>query len=272
MSNGSAHALQVSLFVSCYLLRSLNCVQQHMGRTVEDVSRGQSASNGDLDARIRKRRRTTSETAQCLATPLARMNPERLGASLLEKPIVSLDCEMVGVSPRNVSAVGRCSIVDYKGEVLFDAYIRPHGSISDYRTAWSGIRPYHLRDAIPFRDAIKSIRKILDDHIVVGHELAHDFRALGISPPDSTRRDTARFKPLRALAGLGMNDTPSLRVLSSRLLGRRIQCGPHCSVEDAQAALDIYKVVEHAWEQQLLSGNDLLFQDQFWPVDLVAGN
>ena len=284
MYNGSVHALEVSLVV--YLLRSLNCVQQHMGRTVEDVSRDQSASNaasGGLDVRLaakitdsqdrtRKRRRTKSDTPQCLPTALASINPERLGASLLEKPVVSLDCEMVGISPRNISAVGRCSIVDYKGAVLFDEYIKPYGSISDYRTAWSGIRPYHLRGAVPYRDAIKTIKNILDGRIVVGHELTHDFRALGIFPPDCTRRDTARFKPLRALAGLGLNDTPSLRALSSRLLGRKIQCGPHCSVEDAQAALDIYKVVEHAWEQQLLSGNDLLFQDQFWPVDLVAGN
>lgn len=282
MHNISVHASQVSLVVTCYLLRSLIRVQKHMGLTVEDVSRDQPAK-GDLDvtfgakitdvqARTRKRRRTKSDIPQCLIVPLTSINPERLGARLLEKPVVSLDCEMVGVSPKNVSAVGRCSIVDYKGTVMFDEYIKPYGPVIDYRTAWSGIQPYHLRDAIPYRDAIKTIKSLLDGKVVIGHELAHDFRALGIAHPDCTRRDTAKFKPLRALAGLEMNDTPSLRVLSSRLLGRKIQCGPHCSVEDAQAALDIYKIVEHAWEQQLLSGNDLLFQDRFWPVDVVAGN
>ena len=248
-----------------------------------EISRDQSGDKYGVDERIaaritdsqdthrtRKRRRTKSENAQCVAAPLPSVSPELLGARLAGKPVVSLDCEMVGISPRNASAVGRCSIVDYKGLVLFDEYIKPHEPVTDYRTAWSGIRPYHLRGAIPYCDAIKTIRHILDGRIVIGHELVHDFRALGISHPDGTRRDTAKFKPLRALAGLGLNDTPSLRALSSRLLGRKIQSGPHCSVEDAQAALDIYKVVEHAWEQQLLSGNDLLFQDQFWPVDLVA--
>ena len=280
MHSRPVHALQVSLVV---LLRTLNCVQQYMGRrTLEEASRDQ-LGHSDLVAtritgcqeRTRKRRRTKAESAPCLETPPPPqpiVASECLGGRLLEKAVVSLDCEMVGISPRNISAVGRCSIVDYKGLVLFDEYIKPDSPVSDYRTAWSGIRPYHLRGAIPYRDAIKTIRKILDGRIVVGHELVHDFHALGITHPDCTRRDTAKFKPLRALAGLGMNATPSLRVLSCRLLGRSIQCGPHCSVEDAMAALDIYKVVEHAWEQQLLAGNDLLFQDQFWPVDLVAEN
>lgn len=59
----------------------------------------------------------------------------------------------------------------------------------------------------------------------------------------------------------------------------------HCSVEDAQAALDLYKLVEGEWEQEVqnkLRGDDdaqqeptfassnHYMQDEYWPDDLIA--
>lgn len=60
-------------------------------------------------------------------------------------------------------------------------------------------------------------------------------------------------------------------------MGRR----GHCSVEDARAALDLYKLVEGEWEEQLhamLSGQEAppsladsshYMQDEYWPCDVV---
>jgi RNA exonuclease 4 len=57
-----------------------------------------------------------------------------------ETPIVSVDCEMVGVN-KTQDALARVSIVNYNGHVLYDKYVRPEDSVTDYRTWVSGITP-----------------------------------------------------------------------------------------------------------------------------------
>ncbi len=58
---------------------------------------------------------------------------------------VALDCEMVGTGKRgSVSMVGRCSIVDHRGNVLYDTFVAPQNEVTDYRTPFSGIRKADL--------------------------------------------------------------------------------------------------------------------------------
>ena len=56
---------------------------------------------------------------------------------------------------------GRCSIVDYYGNVVADIYAQPEDRITDYRTRWSGIRKHHLKSAIPFDIARQKVKQIL---------------------------------------------------------------------------------------------------------------
>ena len=56
---------------------------------------------------------------------------------------------------------GRCSIVDFHGNVIYDEYVRPDGIIQTYRTKWSGIRKRHMKYAIPFHIAQQQIKEIL---------------------------------------------------------------------------------------------------------------
>lgn len=59
---------------------------------------------------------------------------------------VALDCEMVGLGEDGkVSALARCAIVDYDGNVIFDEFVRPPGFVTDFRTKYSGIRKKDLR-------------------------------------------------------------------------------------------------------------------------------
>lgn len=58
----------------------------------------------------------------------------------------------------------------------------------------------------------------------------------------------------------------------------------HCSVEDARAALDLYKLVEGEWEQELqnrlrdadapdepsFAASRHYMQDEYWPLDVTA--
>ncbi|XP_029010507.1 apoptosis-enhancing nuclease [Betta splendens] len=197
--------------------------------------------------------------------------------------VVALDCEMVGTGPSGrCSELARCSIVDYHGNVLFDEYVRPCQPVTDYRTRWSGIQRHHLLNAMPFTEARDGVLRILQDKVVVGHSIDSDFRVLDISHPCHMVRDTSTTWILRQLAGFQRKRCLSLKVLAHKLLNRRIQVGKmgHCSVEDARATLDLYKLVEGEWEQELMeddppqkpafASSDHYMQDEYWPDDVTA--
>ncbi|KAE8618237.1 hypothetical protein XENTR_v10009326 [Xenopus tropicalis] len=200
---------------------------------------------------------------------------------------VAIDCEMVGTGPGGkISELARCSIVNYRGDVVYDKYIKPELPIADYRTRWSGITKHSLKNAIFFKTAQKEILKILKDKRVVGHALHNDFRALKYFHPHSQIRDTSKISLLKKNAGLPEKAGVSLKTLALNLLGKRIQVGRngHSSVEDALASLELYKLVEDQWEEELcshfqletstsaetsgVSDNDHYMDDRYWPADL----
>lgn len=52
---------------------------------------------------------------------------------------------MVGTGPKgSVAKVGRVSLVDYYGNVVYDSFVHQKG-VTDYRTWISGIRPSDLK-------------------------------------------------------------------------------------------------------------------------------
>ncbi|XP_063032432.1 interferon-stimulated 20 kDa exonuclease-like 2 [Melospiza melodia melodia] len=168
--------------------------------------------------------------------------------------LVALDCEMVGTGPGGrTSALARCSIVTYEGDVVYDRYVRPEAAIVDYRTRWSGIRPRHMAQAVPFRRAQQQILQILAGKVVVGHAIHNDFKALHYCHPKALTRDTSQIPLLNRRAGFPENVNISLKRLTKALLNQDIQVGKsgHSSVEDARATMELYKVVEQEWEQHL---------------------
>ncbi|CAI5662036.1 unnamed protein product [Oreochromis niloticus] len=128
---------------------------------------------------------------------------------------VAIDCEMVGTGPKRLSELARCSIVSYEGDVIYDQFIQPSAQVTDYRTRWSGIRRRDLVNAMPFAQA--------------------------------------RME----MAGIEGNKCTSLKTLTKAIFNRDIQTGNkgHSSVEDARAAMELYKVVEHEWERQLAANS-----------------
>ncbi|XP_071348164.1 apoptosis-enhancing nuclease [Trachinotus anak] len=207
--------------------------------------------------------------------------------SLCSTMVVALDCEMVGTGPGGrCSELARCSILDYHGNILYDKYVQPCQPVTDYRTRWSGIHRHHLHNATPFVQAREEILSILEGKVVVGHSVYNDFEALDILHPCHMVRDTCTTYLLSQLAGFPRERCPSLKILASKLLNRRIQVGKrgHCSVEDARAALDLYKLVEGEWEQELqnklrdddgppkpsFASSNHYMQDEYWPDDVTA--
>eukprot|EP00978_Attheya_sp_CCMP212_P035420 scaffold154152_cov56-Attheya_sp.AAC.1 len=169
---------------------------------------------------------------------------------------VAIDCEMVGVGLFGQrSALARVSIVGGDGNVILDKYVKVSEPVTDYRTFVSGILPEHIEseEALSFHECQKVVHSILRDKIVVGHALCNDFEALKISHPWYMIRDTATYEPfMKPNLTKPCNLLPRrLRDLSNDLLGLSIQQEgkEHCSIEDARAAMALYRIVQQNWEK-----------------------
>ncbi|KAM4013784.1 interferon-stimulated 20 kDa exonuclease-like 2 isoform 1-T2 [Anomaloglossus baeobatrachus] len=171
--------------------------------------------------------------------------------------VLAIDCEMVGTGfkGRN-SALARCSIVNYQGDVVYDKYVRPACPVTDFRTRWSGIRREHLSNAIPFNVAQKEVLKLLHGKIVIGHAIQNDYKALGYFHPKEMTRDTSKIPLLNRKAGFPEKEPASLKRLAKQVLHKDIQVGKsgHSSVEDAKTTMELYRVVEAEYERELAAG------------------
>ncbi|NXQ50708.1 I20L2 protein, partial [Catharus fuscescens] len=146
------------------------------------------------------------------------------GAPPAPPKLVAIDCEMVGTGPGGrTSSLARCSIVTYEGDVVYDQYVRPEAPIVDYRTRWSGIRPRHMANAVPFRRAQKEVLRVLAGKVVVGHAIHNDFKALHYSHPKALTRDTSQIPLLNRRGGFPENVSISLKRLTKALLNQDIQ-------------------------------------------------
>ena len=84
---------------------------------------------------------------------------------------------MVGVGPGGVqSQLGRVTVVNVHGNIIYDTFVQPVEEVTDYRTRWSGIRPHDLKNGKDFFVVQKEVADIIKDRIVIGHDLDHDFK------------------------------------------------------------------------------------------------
>ncbi|XP_060709105.1 interferon-stimulated gene 20 kDa protein-like isoform X1 [Hemiscyllium ocellatum] len=186
---------------------------------------------------------------------------------------VAIDCEMVGLGPNGFeSGLARCSIVDYSGTVIYDKFIKPDGKITDFRTPVSGIRPLDMDTALPYpiaREEVSTnfiqILKIIQGKIIVGHDPRSDFRVLKTDISNYAIRDTSSCKLLIMKARLKTDRRASLKSLCQNLLGKRIQDSHkgHSSVEDASAAMELFKLVDIMWEMHLREGRKVEIVNRF---------
>lgn len=159
--------------------------------------------------------------------------------------VFALDCEMVEtVNGRALARFTMIEAVDYdpKAEnlttrIVLDTFVQPEDRIIDYVTKYSGVTAELLAKGptMTLSDLQQSILKtVTQKDIVIGHSLENDFRVCQWSHP--TCIDTVIL-----FAHQHRSFKYSLRHLASVCLKRFIQQSgkPHCSEEDAQAALDL---------------------------------
>ncbi|KAF2671727.1 putative exonuclease [Microthyrium microscopicum] len=172
---------------------------------------------------------------------------EGVSPTALAGKFIALDCEMVGVGPTpdQDSQLARVSMVNFHGEQIYDTYVKPKLPVTDYRTAFSGIRPHNLKVGRPFREVQKDVATFLEGRVLVGHHLKSDLQVLSMKHPTRDTRDSAKLQKFKDLNG---GRTPKLKLLAKLILGLEIQGGEHNSVEDARAAMMLYKAEKDAFE------------------------
>lgn len=177
---------------------------------------------------------------------------------------VAIDCEFVGVGVGGAhSALARVSIVDWESNVLLDTFVQVSQPVTDYRTFVSGITQKDIQgdNAMAQEQCIALVKRILHNRIVIGHGLKSDFAALDLHHPWELVRDTAKYEPFFKKTKPTSKDGTTnyysnlpkprkLKDLAMTKLNREIQKEgqAHCSIEDAIAAMDLYKKARTKWE------------------------
>ncbi|KAJ0985980.1 hypothetical protein J5N97_004336 [Dioscorea zingiberensis] len=178
-------------------------------------------------------------------SPASVLSPTSDDCSLTEA--LAMDCEMVGVSSDGTkSALGRVTLVNSWGNVVYDEYVRPMERVIDFRTKISGIHPRNLRRAKKFWVVQKEVADMIKGRVLIGHALHNDLKVLLLSHPKREMRDTSAYQPLQR-----EGRRRALKDLADQVLGIKIQKREHCPIEDARAAMLIYKKYKKEWEKSI---------------------
>ena len=205
------------------------------GRPVKPAKPARPPKPAHLSARV-----PMPPAAPVLAPPAALLTRE-----------LALDCEMVGVGASGTrSALAQVVICNAHEQVVYSTFVKPVDRVTDFRTHVSGVRSAHMARARPFKLVQGEVARLLDGRILVGHALSNDLKALMLTHPKHMMRDTALYAPLRRSAGLH-TQPHALRHLAREHLGMVIQTGEHSPLEDAVAALRVYKEHREQWERSL---------------------
>lgn len=175
----------------------------------------------------------------------------------------ALDCEMVGVGPEGLdSALARVSVVNWDNEIVLDTYVKVDEPVTDYRTFVSGIEPEQIESesAMDLNEVRRIVTSTLQGKILIGHGLKNDLKVMGLNHPWCDIRDTATYAPFMReqesrLAEEQKTLCPrKLRDLVWEKLGKQIQVmgKAHSPVEDAIAAMDLYKATRSEWETAMM--------------------
>lgn len=219
------------------------------------TSAGVSKRRPRTSSREKSRKEPTEETPaeKPLACSMFAKGALRTGASVKPTKVVALDCEFVGVGVEGqTDALARVSVVNFRGEILYDSFVRVEMPVVDYRTRFSGVRPEDISGslAVDPREARAEVAELLKGRILVGHAVGNDLRVLRINHPRRDIRDTSEFyKRLWKREGRRGGAPPALRLVVARVLGvDQFQTSEHDSCEDARAALSLYKKNAKEWE------------------------
>lgn len=151
--------------------------------------------------------------------------------------LIALDCEMMIC--KSGSQIGRISMIDHTGKVIYDKYVKPNSEVIDYLEQYSGLNYENTHNGISFDQMKNEIFQIIGSNtIIVGHGLENDLEALQLYSENLI--DTSY---------LFLNSDGhkiKLSQLSKVYFSDEIQINEHSSIEDALCCLRLlsYKLNE----------------------------
>ncbi|KAF8971517.1 hypothetical protein BDZ97DRAFT_2033184 [Flammula alnicola] len=157
-----------------------------------------------------------------------------------------------------IPMVARVSLIDYRGHIMLDTYVRPTHPVEDYRTSETGLRYLHLCEAPFFVDVQQKVAALIRNKILVGHRIWNFLSVLGLSHSALHTRDLALFRPLRKR--LKSHSVVELSTLVRIFMGRNLGFEHEDSLEFSRAAMDLFRSCEEVFEGIIAAGQ--------WPCDL----
>ena len=147
--------------------------------------------------------------------------------------IIFLDCEFYLTTEG--SELGRISIVDSNGDIIFDEYVKSKNRITNYQTRWSGLTKNKIKSGLSYEMAMKFLLEnvIGKNTIIAGHSLENDLKKMKLYHENII--DTAYL--YMGTDGYRIN----LGILCKKYLNISIQQGQHDSVEDARGVLGLVR-------------------------------
>ncbi|KAI9061244.1 hypothetical protein FKP32DRAFT_1576379 [Trametes sanguinea] len=163
--------------------------------------------------------------------------------------ILGLSTITVGCGPGGTTPMlAKVIIVDYRGNVVFSAFVQPTTTVTNYyRTE---VTPEDLQpgNALPFNEVQKRVSRFISNKIIVGHALWKNLSVLGLRHPAVATRDVALYQPfLNALSHTSQHPI-GLQTLMWQLMRRHVQHSGIDPIENARAAMDLYRTCEDEWE------------------------
>lgn len=144
--------------------------------------------------------------------------------------LIAMDCEMYETTKGD--ELGRITILNYNGNILYDKYITTNNKILDYRTKYSGLTQELISNGISYNEAKQNILQIIGTNTtVVGHGLDNDLKVLKLYITNII--DTSYLYINTDGYKVGLN------VLCKKYLNYTIHQGYHDSIEDALCCLKL---------------------------------
>ncbi|EJD04298.1 uncharacterized protein FOMMEDRAFT_28031 [Fomitiporia mediterranea MF3/22] len=168
---------------------------------------------------------------------------------------VALSTQYVYAAPQRTPMLAqrrRVSIVEYRGIVIYDKFVRPTHQIEDFRPSVTGLLAEHLSTSEALYIVRQEVSALLRDKTIVGHSLWMHFSLLGITHPAIHTRDVALYLPFHR--SIRSSTVTPLKSLVSHLMRRKIGRSHEHPLEEARAALDLFRSYEEPWEDEIRGG------------------